>query len=236
MKIHALGAAFAALFTLAACATQPAIPYDRAAATDNRTIGLLTPGLPSGPTSFLASSPGRSFGLIGALVDATLQSNRDSDLKKILQDRPLDVRAHFIEQLTKNLEEKGYKVVPVTADGTRNSLLKKYPDPVTGIDSYLDVAIPVYGYLATGIGDETPYRPWLSSTVKLVRSSDSLVLMQDVVLYNSIGETQNAVTLSPDPRFAFVNWSDTRDDPEKVADGVAEAAARTAAAIGNLLK
>jgi hypothetical protein len=231
-----LGAVLVALASLAACATPPEIPYDRAAALDNKTIGLLTPGWPSGPTSFLASTPGRSFGLLGALIDASLQSNRDSDLKKILQDRSLDVHAHFTEQLTGNLEDKGFKVVPIAADAKRSSLLKKYPDAVPGVDSYLDIAVPVYGYLATGIGDDTPYRPWLTSTVKLVRSSDGAVLMQDIVLYNSIGDTKNAVTLSPDPRFAFVNWSDTKNDPAKTADGVVEAAARTAAAIGDLLK
>ena len=56
--------------TLGGC-TVPKIPFDRSAAGHVRTIGIVTPGFPSGPSVELASSVGQSFGLIGALVGAT---------------------------------------------------------------------------------------------------------------------------------------------------------------------
>jgi hypothetical protein len=237
MKLFRLGAVFAALMILAACASQPEIPYDRTAAVSNKTIGLLTPAWPSGPSSFLASSVGQSFGLAGALVDASIQDNRESDLKLILTDQRVDANSDFIAALTANLQAKGFTILPVTADAKRGAFLKKYPAPgANNVDSYLDVAVTNYGYLAAGIGASNPYRPWCAATVKLIRASDGAVLMQDHVTYNSWLDVKNVIKLSPDPEYAFTAWSDTKAAPEKTAQGVQVAAKKTADAIGDLLK
>jgi hypothetical protein len=237
LKIIKLGVALAALLTVAACASQPEIPYDRTAAPNNKTIGLLTPGWPSGPTAFLASSPGQSFGLVGALIDAGIQSGRETDLKQILDSQKVDANADFVTTLTSNLQAKGFTVVPVAADAKRNKALKKYPAAGTDqVDSYLDVAVTQYGYLAAGIGSDNPYRPWCETSVKLVRASDGAVLLQDSVTYNSWLDIKNRVKLSPDPDYAFTAWTDAKASPEKTAQGVSIAARKTADAIGDLLK
>jgi hypothetical protein len=236
MRFIRLGAAIAALLSLAACATQPEIPYDRSAAQNNKTIGLLTPGWSSGPSSVLASDLGRSFGLVGALVDAAMQANREHELNEILANQNANVNAAFIAHLKSSLEVKGFKVVMVDADGARTSLLKKYPSAPEGVDSYLDVVVPNYGYLAAGIEKDSPYRPWFVSQVKLVRANDSGVLMQDVVTYNTIGAAKNVVTLSPDPKYVFVHWADLKTSPDQVAAGIADASDRSADAIADLLK
>ncbi len=237
MNCFKLGAVFAALLTLAACAGQPEIPYDRTTAANNKTIGLVTPAWPSGPVSFLASNPGQSFGLVGALVNAGIESGRESDLQLILTNQKIDANADFVTTLTANLRAKGFTVVPVEADAKRGALLKKYPAAsANNVDSYLDIAVLNYGYLAAGIGSDNPYRPWCAASVKLVRASDGAVLMQDSVTYNSWIDAKNTVKLSPDPEYAFVNWTDTKAAPEKTAQGVSVAAKKTADAIGDLLK
>ena len=236
MKIVKVGAALAALLVVAACATQPEIPYDHGAAQNNKTIGLLTPGWSSGPSSVLASDVGRSLGLIGALVDASMEASREHELNEILANRKIDVNAMFISRLKSNLEGRGFKVVTIDADGKRTSLLKKYPSAGDGVDSLLDVVVPNYGYLAAGIAKDNPYRPWFVSQVKLVRAKDSGVLMQDVVTYNTIGEAKNVVTLSPDPQYAFVHWTDLKSSPDQVVAGITDAADKSADAIANLLR
>jgi hypothetical protein len=237
MKLIKLGAVFAALMTLAACAGQPEIPYDRTTAANNKTIGLLTPAWPSSAISFLASNPGQSFGLVGALINAGIEDGRDTDLKAILVDQKIDANADFVNALTANLQAKGFTVVPVDADAKRGALMKKYPAAgANNVDSYLDVAVLDYGYLAAGIGSDNPYRPWCAAFVKLVRASDGAVLMQDSVTYNSWIDTKNTVKLSPDPQYAFPNWSDAKAAPERTAQGVSVAAKSTADTIGDLLK
>lgn len=241
MKFLKLGAVFTALLSVAACASQPEIPYDRSAAQNNKTIGLLTPGWSSGPSSVLASDVGKSLGLIGALVDASMQSSRENELKQILVSKNVDVNSKFIGRLKSNLEGKGFKVVAIDADGKRTALLKKYPSAADGVDSYLDVVVPAYGYLAAGIAKDAPYRPWFVSQVKLVRATDSGVLMQDTVTYNTmtyntIGEAKNAVTLSPDPKYAFAGWSDLKAAPDDAVAGINDAADKSADAIAELLR
>jgi hypothetical protein len=235
-----LGAEIAALLFLCACAAPPVVPYDRSAAQTNKKIGLLKPGWPSGPVSFLATDPGRSFGLIGALVDAGMQSGRDTDLIALLADQHVEADKLFVSDLTTALEKEGYTVVMIPADN-RTTYLKKYPAATANdVDSYLDIAVPTYGYMAAGISKDAPYRPWLAAAVKLIKASDGTTLMQDSVTYNSLnimGNTVgNSVTISPDPTYAFSAWSDATADKQKAAAGVSDAVDKSAAAIADLLK
>jgi hypothetical protein len=244
MKIFRTGAVFAALLILAACAAQPVIPYDHTATQANKKIGLLTVGWPAGPVSFLASDPGKSFGLIGALVDAGMQSERDGQLSNLLTEQNVDAQKIFVAKLTASLQAEGYGVVSVSvdaADKNRIKYLKKYPAAdANGVDSYLDVAVINYGYVAAGISSDAPYRPWLNGLVKLVKVSDGSTLMQDSFTYNSLTFQGNAnvtaVTISPDPAYAFPKWADATSDKSKAAAGVSDAAEKSASAVADLLK
>jgi hypothetical protein len=233
------GAAIAVLLCLSACAQQQALPYDRTASPNNKTIGLISPGWPSGPSSVLASNVGQSFGLVGALINAGMQSAREKELTTLLDTQKKDGNAIFLSDLTADLEKDGYKVVPVsvpTAARDRTDYLKVYPPASdSNVDSYLDIAVFNYGYIAAGLGSSNPYRPWFTARVKLVRASDHAVLMQDIVGYNPIF-SKDLVTVSPAPEYAFEKWDDVKNDPQKAAEGVAAALDASAVSISNLLK
>ena len=169
-----------ALFVLSACATTPEIPFVQTA--DNiHTIGLTTPGFPDGASVVLASDMGQSFGLIGALVDASMQSNRDSTFKDIVTKQNFVASDQFSQDLTAALTKDGYAVVPIAVARKDSGLLKELPAAPQPVDAYLDVAVMNYGYVAAGIGDNTPYRPFLMLQCKLIRASDKTVLMQDKI-------------------------------------------------------
>jgi hypothetical protein len=232
-----VGAAIAALIALSGCASQPLIPYDRSAAKENKTIGLLTPAWPSGPSAVLASDVGQSFGLVGALVDAAMRNNREKELTGILATQNLDANALFVSTLTSELEKEGYTVVSVPVTRKGSDLLKTYPAASgAAVDSYLDLSTVIYGYVAAGIGKSAPYRPWASTRVKLVKSSDNSVLMEDTIAYNPIIVVKNVVSLSPNPDYAFDSWSGISADPGKAAAGVSDAVTQSARAIANLMK
>src|ERR1700693_4219214 len=91
--------ALAMTLALAACSTPPEIPYDHATSAVH-TIGLVTPGFPSGPTVFLASDVGQSFGLVGGLIDASMQSNRETRFTAILASQQFVASDQFSIQLT----------------------------------------------------------------------------------------------------------------------------------------
>ena len=100
---------------LAGCATKTAIPYDRSSSGKVQTIGILEPGLPSTPSVVLASTVGQSFGLLGVLVDAGLQSSRDSKMTSILNNNNFVANKVLVDKLTVALQAKGYEVKVIPA-------------------------------------------------------------------------------------------------------------------------
>lgn len=233
-------AVLCALLFVAGCASKPAVPFDKSSASSIKTIGLLTPGVPSEPSAALASSPGQSFGLIGALIDAGIKEGRDSSLKRILDGQQFVADKAFTDGLVASLKARGYevKLIPVSRED-HGSLLKTYPSAKdNNVDAYLDV-VAFYGYVAAGVAASTPYRPFLYTDCKLVKAEDGSVLMSDSVFYNPVlaaGRNTDHVTLGPDPDYAFPSFDDLEADPVKAAKGESVAFAATTDAIGNLLR
>lgn len=114
--------------------------------------------------------------------------------------------------------------------------MARYPGATTTVDAYLDVVVKDYGYMAAGLGSSNPYRPFLFAQCRLVRASDSSVLMQDVVALNPLnGGTAKTITLSPDPEFYFPGFGDIEAAPKEAADGVGRSLAQTTGTLGTLL-
>lgn len=225
---------------LAACATKPpVIPYDRTSSNPVKKIGIVTPEFPDGPHAMLASSVGMSFGLVGALIDAGMEANRDSSLEQVLNAQNFSAYQRFVDGLTASLKAQGYEVEMISATRTKKGeFLKTYP---TGekVDAYLDIVAFNYGYVAAGVAGSTPYRPFLYTQCQLVRASDNSVLMQDQVDYNPINPgngTKDNVAIGPDPAYSFEKFSDLESDPAKATKGVEIAFAQTTNAIGKLLR
>ena len=110
------------------------------------------------------------------------------------------------------------------------------------MDAYLDVAVDNYGYMAAGIGGDNPYRPFLFLKCRLLRASDSSVLMQDSVAVNALNQggggwaASKLVTISPDPAFVFPGMDDLTHNPQQAVEGTKRAFTQSTEAIGKLLK
>lgn len=238
MSLLRRAAAAAGVLLLAACASTPEIPFERTAQI--KTIGVLSPGIPSGPSVVLASSVGQSFGLIGALVDAGMESNRESQFEGLMKTDHFVFGDTFKDSLTAQLKEQGYTVVDVPAERKSGDYVEKYPAAGGTADAYLDVVVVSYGYIASGIGADTPYRPFVVAKCRLLRASDSSVLMQDAVIYNRVMNqypaNDKAVTIPPDPKFTFANFDSLVAYPKDAASDLGIAAKETSKALGTLLK
>ncbi|MEJ1969801.1 MAG: hypothetical protein WDN03_14370 [Rhizomicrobium sp.] len=213
------------------------MPFDRSANRGIKTIGVIQPGIEPTPRIVLASDIGQSFGLIGALVDASMQANRDGKFGAMLQSAHVEPPAEFLAALKASLAAQGYQTVDIAVAHGSSSLLKSYAAIATvPSDAYLDIAVVNYGYLAAGIGDSTPYRPFTGMRCRLVRSSDGKVLMEDVIAYNPIGTPANTVTIAPDPQYTFVDFDALMADRGRAVDGMNKALTDSAAAVGRLLQ
>ncbi len=226
---------------LAACARVPEIPFDRTANVV-KTIGLVTPRFPDSASVILASTPGQSFGLIGALIDGAMQSDRDSRFKAVLEQQSFSAQDKFQQAVTVGLAARGYSVVSVPMTRDKADFVAKYPtDTGPPVDAYLDLVTTAYGYIAAGVRDSTPYRPNFVVKARLVRATDSTVLMQDTVIYNPIGPgalqgAKGVVTVAPDPQFQFTSFDLLASDPAKAAMGLDVATVQTAQTVCDLLR
>lgn len=230
--------AAAAAVLLAGCAAAPEIPYDRGTAGEIHSIGILTPSFPEKPTVFLASTPGQSFGLVGLIIDTSLQTSRESHFTTLLQERSFSEQDCFVASLTAGLQAQGYTVavVPFKRE-TRQEFAVKYPTgPAPDVDAYLDLVATTYGYMATGIGADTPYRPWLEVRARLVNARDGSVLMQDIVVYNPLNGRDHVVTIAPDPARQYYNFNSLMADPDGAVVGLRLATEQSAQTVSKLLQ
>lgn len=239
MRFSTFAGLLALGLVLAGCASLQEIPYDRQAAGQIKTIGIITPHFPEDAQVVLATTVGQSLGLIGALVDAGMQAARDSDFNKIVAGANYSAKTEFLRRLSQGLEGQGYTLVTVDAARPKMDFLKTYP--AAAVDAYLDIVVSGYGYIAAGIGSDTPYRPYFMLKTRLVRATDSAVLMQDTVIYNPYivqGNSQgaNAVTVSPDPQYLFPTFTNLKANPELAMKGLRDAVDKSAEATFTLLR
>ncbi|HLJ62582.1 MAG TPA: hypothetical protein VKT70_00650 [Stellaceae bacterium] len=228
----------ASLLALAACAgAPPEIPYDHSAATDIHTIGFVTPRLPDGPYVILATSVGQNLGLIGALVDSSLRSNRESQFRDVLVQQNFSAREIFEQAVIAKLKAEGYAVSVIPVERQDAEFLEHYPtDREPKVDAYLDMFSIGYGYVAAGIGSSAPYRPGMRLQARLVGAKDAAVLMQDLVFYNPINPGNNSISIAPDPAYQFADFDTLMADPVKATTGLRLAIEQTAQTTSALLK
>lgn len=238
MKLQVFLAPAVLAISVAGCAS-PEIPYDHVSGGAQK-VGVLTPGFPSAASVILASDPGKSFGLVGGLVDLGLQTDRENQLKTILANQHAEPFDDFQADLVSALQRDGYTVTIIPSNRYRSDFIKQFAGSVTPIDAYLDVVVKNYGYMAAGIGDSNPYRPFMILDCKLVRVADSSVLMQDEIAVNPLGAGgwmgPKQIALSPNPDYAFPEMSDMRATPPRVVAGLKSALSQSTAEIGMLLK
>jgi len=231
-----LALSLAVLF-VSACASHTEIPFDRAAATDVKRIGVVQPAFPTNSSVILATTVGQSFGLIGALVDAGLKSNREQHIDTLLMEQKFGPKAEFSGALKTALQNRGYEAVDVAPIRKGNEFVA--PGAYVGqppVDAYLDIVVRNYGFLAAGTASSAPYRPIIYLQCRLVSAKDpTRVLMFDTILVNPLGTPKDAVTVSAPEAYAFVDFDTLMGDPVRAAEGLAKAIDLSADTVGTVL-
>ncbi len=237
MRVLRVLTALAVMLSVAACAKKAEIPFERAAVPQIKTIGIITPGFPDSPSVALATTVGQSFGLIGALVDAGMQANRENAFEAAMQSRRFSAADTFLSELSAGLQAEGYQVVPIPMKRESNKFAEGYGSvPQQPVDAYLDIYTTAYGYLAAGIGSDTPYRPALFLEARLVRASDKAVLMADRIRYNTLHAQDNVISIAPDPAYDFKDFDTLIGHADAAMAGLHSALAQSAQTVCVLLK
>ncbi len=221
--------------SLGACSGFQHRPLDPTDRQDIRTIGLLTPAVPSDVEVKMNVHPGRSLGVVGTFFANEDMRGKSKDFCDVVRGQGFDSSQRFTPQLIAGLEEAGYKVklIPLSRDLDGSSFLKRYPENSGSVDAYLDIYSDMIGFAAAG--GTTPYRPSLLLHVRLVRADDRSVIYQDAIAYNAFGDGDGAVTLPPAPQYAFDGFKSLMDNPGKAIEGLQVAMRETGRALARLL-
>lgn len=228
--------AAAAALSLGACASPyVATPYDRSTAAVE-TIALVDDSAPPEPIAYEVASAGQNFGLIGALVDAGIQASRQDAVNNALAGVGFDAEAILERRLESEIERYGYEVALLPgADRPEREFLESYPAAPAGTDAYLDVAMVSYGYLSAGAFQ--PFRPTAAARVRLVSAADpSVVLMENIIVYNTMYPQEGVIVLTPNPAYAFANREEMLADPDRLAAGIEDALVQVADTAARLLQ
>ena len=226
-------ALFTACFALSACVTPyTPTPYDRDLASVE-TIAVIDDMLPVRPTVTQAASAGASFGLVGALIDAGVDANREGRFKEMLAEQEFEPTSFFKTALTERIVENGYAVELIAHEREKPGVLESYEGLVSNADAYLDIAATSYGYLSSGAGQ--PWRPSFVCEVQLVSRSDGAILMKNAIVYNPISAREGVIQLTPDPAYNFRNIKEIEENPEKAVAGLEDAMLKVADTIATLL-
>lgn len=224
---------------LGACAsTYEPIPYDRPTA-DVQSLAVMDDALPEKPTVYMAATVGSNFGLIGALIDSGVASSRKKKMLAIFDSQDVDVENVLEEALVANLTESGYEVSMMDDTVRENrKLMKSYDDMSTDADAYLDVVSGGYGYVSAGIG--SPWRPSAHFKIRMVDSDTQDILMENYIAYNPLNyagqqAAGGAITLTPNPEYAFEKMEDMEAAPDLTTEGIVDALQQVADTMAKLV-
>jgi hypothetical protein len=229
-------AAVAACLCLGACATPyVGTPYDHASNNTIKSVGLAGNALPEKALAWEVASVGSNFGLVGALIDAGIQSDRANAVNEALVHDGFNAERELEGRIDKALATQGYAVKPMDVGARpKREFVAAYPAPKEPVDAYLDVVVQQYGYISAGAFK--PFRPMLVAKVRLVSAKDpSKTLMENTITYNAMYPINGAITLSPNPDFAFKNRTELLADPKRLEQGIDDALYQTADTVARLM-
>lgn len=181
--------------------------------------------------------PGASFGLIGGLVAASDITSKRKRLEEITNAAGLEHVAIFRAEFEKAMAERGYSVQwpePLIQQGkvARDAWgLRKAYGEVQGADAQLDLGLVFAGYATSGASDNSPYRPAVHVVARLMDASGKTNLFTDVVTYNNITNIATAITINPDPAYAYADFKTLEAAGPEVAKGLELALQATAARV-----
>jgi hypothetical protein len=221
---------------LSACQTLPQVPFDRTAAGPIASIAVLTPAASTNAEIIIATTPGMSLGLVGALIEVGMRDNRMAEFAKVAASKNFSGPDRVVQHTIEALKSAGYAANASAVSRKEMSFLKQYPSSadVPG-DAFLDITM-YYGYLADSIVE--PYRPWVIVDCKLVRASDKATLMQRTITYNNTlwRVSKQSVSITPDPEYEFDDFDALTADPDRAIAGLDKAIAQVAGTIGTMLR
>ncbi len=224
--------------TIAGCAGFPTKEFNKDASPALHSIAVAPIGLPDAPNIMIINAVGNSFGLVGALVEATRASNASKEAVSELSAGGFEYKTYFPAQIDSALKTAGYQVTMLPGARTAGDAAKflTTPPAAAGADAVLDLYVNYLGYAAAGA--KSPYRPAVHLEARLIDAKTQRVLFADQIYYNNFmpAAAKRAITVEPDPKAVFADRAAMRAAPAEVTSYLRGAVDAVAAELGKQLK
>lgn len=228
------------MLALNACASLPQKAFNKGAA-DIKTIEVLPMAYTEAQISY--PHPGLNFGLIGGVIAVAEINAKSNKLQDQLRGANFDHYGAFQTAFDEAMSARGYQLIwsdPVAAskkDKTKRGAfgLRKSAQPTDRADAQIDINLLFFGYAASGAGKNSPYRPTVSMSAQLFDKSGKKVLFSDVVTYHNTAQLKKAISIEPDPAFAYQTFDDLEAAGAAIAEGLDNAIRDSAKAMAKQL-
>lgn len=202
-----------------ACAAPPHKPYDPAVRDGIHSIGLLPPAVSERTSVRLMVHPSEGLGMVGMVIAEGDMSAKSANFSNAMRAQGYRCRVQFRDSLMTSLRGAGYEVrsLDLARAAGDQEFMDRYPVADGKVDAYLDLYSDLIGYAAVGVN--TPYRPTVHLTARLIRARDLKVLWQDRIAYNDLGEG-NAVTIQPVLGYQFGAYEELMANPARALEGL----------------
>ena len=210
-----------AMLALAACqSTYVGKPYV-APEAGLSNVAIADDSLPADVIAYQAGSTMSNFGLLGAMIDAGVQSSRKGAINEALESIEYEPEAAFEAYVIEALGRQGVEAAVIEGpDREKREFLVDYPEAGEDVQAYLDIVVVSYGYMQAG---GNAWRPAAAADVRLVDRATGKTIMENRIYNNIVGATAGVITISPNPEYTFQNREDMTTNPERLADGIDDA-------------
>jgi hypothetical protein len=228
-----LAVAAMAMLALSACtSTYVGVPYT-AGPQPLRDVALADDALPEEVDAYEVASVGSNFGLIGALIDAGVQSSRKNAVNEALATIDYSPEEPLEAYIAEVMAGKGINVTLVEGENREDrEFLVDYPEAPEGTQAYFDMVVTYYGYATAG---SQTWRPTVLADVRLVDIATGDVMMENRIAYNPINVQAGVITVSPSGEYGFEDREAMVGDPERLAAGIDDALRQVVDTAANLI-
>lgn len=197
-------------------------------------VALADDSVPESVIAYQAGSTMSNFGLLGALIDAGVQSSRKGAVNEALEGISYDPENMVEQYLIDTLGQQN--ITAAVVDGPnreKREFLVSYPAASAETQANLDFVVTSFGYMQAG---GNAWRPAVTADVRLTGVTDGKTLMENRIAYNIPNTQAGVITVSPNPDYVFANREDMVSNPERLADGLNDALRKVVEVAAGLLR
>jgi hypothetical protein len=214
-------ASLAVATILVACqSAPPPLPFEHSTRIAVRRIGIAPLGVPEHLQVTIMNPIGAGFGVVGNLIESHRTATASAEVTGVLSKAHYNYGGALSDAIAAAMRKAGFTITRVEgsrAKSEREKFLSRYPhQKAQGVDAYLDVYSPYFGFQAPQSSSD--YRPRVELIARLVSSKDGSTLFQNHIVYGThTSDDEDAILVRADDNVSFRDRTALEANPASTA-------------------